>query len=68
MPLGGLGQGQGGPPHATLHPGPAWTGAEAEGPVPSGQRASVSLPDAGCGRAGRPLGGRLPDPLPDSWT
>lgn len=32
----------------------------------SGQRASVSLPGTGYGWAGRPLGGRLPDPLPDS--
>lgn len=53
----GAGPGPAGLPHATLRLGPAWTGTKAEGPMPSGQRASVSLPGAGCGRAGRPPGG-----------
>ena len=51
------GPGPAGLPHATLRLGPAWTGAKAEGPMPSRQRASVSLPGAGCGQAGRPPGG-----------
>lgn len=68
-PMAGGGSGTGVHlPSAPTHtaPRPAWTGTEAEGPTSSGQGTSASLRGSGCGRAARPLGGRLLEPLPNS--